>query len=433
MEICIEPRKKIQGQIKIPGDKSISHRALLLSSLAEGTVEIEGLLEAGDVLSTLNCLRKLGVEFEGNMDKLIVNGRGSHALSEPENVLEAGNSGTTARLLLGLLAGQPFFTTVTGDSSLRRRPMGRVVEPLRKMGVQLDGRHNGTLLPLTVRGGGLQPLTYTLPVASAQVKSALLLAATYAQGITTIRENISSRDHTERMLFHLGGEVTWGEKGVVTLKGPLHLNGGKIKIPGDISSASFFMVAAALAPEGELLLEEVGINPTRTGIIDVLLQMGADLRISNKKEYNCEPVADIFVKAGKPLQGVQISAEMIPALVDEIPILAVAALFARGETIIKGAGELRLKESDRLQALTVELRKMGGKIAELPDGLIIEGGSSINNSIKGAECFSHGDHRIAMALAVAALFAEGGSMIKGVEAVQISFPAYFELLKNLSF
>jgi 3-phosphoshikimate 1-carboxyvinyltransferase len=426
LETIIEPRDKVYGQIKVPGDKSISHRALLLSSMAGGNIEIEGLLEAEDILSTFNCLQKLGIKFGGDMEKLIVKGGGYPAFSEPDDILEAGNSGTTARLLLGILAGQPFFTAITGDSSLRKRPMGRVVEPLRKMGAQLDGRHEGALLPLMVRGGGLLPLNYTLPVASAQVKSALLLAASFAEGTTTIKEKIPSRDHTERMLFYLGAKISWGKGGLIALEGPSQISGERIIIPGDISSASFFMVGAALASKGELLLEGVGVNPTRTGIIDVLLRMGADLKVLNKKEYNCEPVADILVSAGKPLQGVQINAEMIPALVDEIPIIAVAALFARGETVIKGAGELRLKESDRLHTLTLELKKMGGKVTELHDGLIIEGGTGIN----GAHCCSHGDHRIAMALAVAALFAKNSSVIEGVEAVQVSFPHFFKLLEK---
>ncbi|RJX25584.1 MAG: 3-phosphoshikimate 1-carboxyvinyltransferase [Dethiobacter sp.] len=427
MDITVEPREQLLGQTRVPGDKSISHRALILSSLVEGTVELEGLLEAGDPLSTYKCLQGLGVEFYGDWNRLKVKGKGLRGLREPEDVLNAENSGTTARLLLGVLAGQPFFSTLTGDTSLRNRPMGRVTEPLKKMGAYLDGRHNSTLLPLYVRGGDLTPIRYTLPVASAQVKSALLLAALYTSGTTEIIEPVCSRDHTERMLCYLGSGMK-REKERVILETPFKLKARRIQIPGDISSASFFLVAAALAPRGELLIEEVGINPTRTGILDVLEEMGAGVKILNKREYNFEPVADLFIKSGASLKGIEINSKIIPRLVDEIPVIAVAALFAEGETVIKGAGELRFKETDRLSALTLELRKMGAVIKELPDGLIIKG----KVRIKGSCCSSHGDHRIAMALAVAALFARGETVIQEIEPVQVSFPGFFELLQNLT-
>lgn len=428
VEITLEPREQVRGQVRIPGDKSISHRALILSSLVEGTVEIEGLLAAEDTRVTLQCLQQLGVEFQAEGPKLVVRGQGLRGLQEPADLLQAGNSGTTARLLLGVLAGQPFFSVLTGDDSLRNRPMDRVSKPLRQMGAFLEGRQKGTRLPMAVRGGDLHSIRYRLPVASAQVKSALLLAALYSRGRSELFEPAPSRDHTERMLSYLGGRIGRGAQGEIVLETPFKLAAKKLKIPGDLSSAAFFLVAAALAPRGELLLEEVGMNPTRTGILDILKEMGANIRIVKQREDNGEPMADLFIQSGRPLKGVEIKAQMIPRLVDEIPVLAVAALFAAGETVIRGAGELRLKESDRLQTLTLELRKMGAAIQELPDGLVIQGGSKIN----GAVCSSHGDHRIAMALAIAALFAAGETVIQGIEPVGVSFPDFFTLLKNIT-
>ncbi len=430
MDITIEPRGGFKGQVKVPGDKSISHRALILSSLVEGTVEIEGLLKADDPLSTLHCLKSLGVEIAEDKvgQKVILKGVGLHNYIEPGDILDAGNSGTTARLLLGVLAGQPIFTVLTGDRSLRKRPMGRVSEPLKMMGAQIDGRAGGTLLPFSVRGTKLKPLHYVMPVASAQVKSAILLASLYTQGNTVIAEDIPSRDHTERMLLYLGARISREREGKVVIENPFRMAAESIRVPGDISSAAFFLVAAALSHGGELVIEEVGINPTRTGILNILLQMGARVEIFNQREYNLEPVADLYVKGGVPLKGVEITAEVIPSLVDEIPVLAVAALFAEGETVIRGAGELRVKETDRLQALSSELGKMGGKIKEMPDGLVIQGGAHVC----GARCQSHGDHRIAMALAVAALYARGETVIEGVDAVPVSFPGFFEMLDQLS-
>lgn len=427
MDIIIEPREQLYGRARVPGDKSISHRALILSSLAEGTAELEGLLEAEDPRSTYRCLQELGVEFKGEWQLLKVKGKGLRGLREPRDVLDAGNSGTTARLLLGLLAGQPFFSTLTGDASLRSRPMGRVAEPLIKMGARLDGRSNSTLLPLYVRGGELNPIRYSMPVASAQLKSALLLAALYAGGTTEIIEPVFSRDHTERMLSYMGGRVK-REKEHIFLEAPFKLKAAKINIPGDLSSAAFLLVAAALAPKGELLIEEVGVNPARTGILEALQEMGVSVRILNQREYNLEPVADLLVKSGASLKALEINGAMLPRLVDEIPVLAVAALFAAGETVIRGAGELRFKETDRLSVLTLELKKMGASIRELPDGLIIKGQAGI----RGSYCSSHGDHRIAMALAVAALFARGETTIQEAECVQISFPGFFELLDSLT-
>jgi len=428
MEVAIKPVERVAGQLKVPGDKSISHRALIFSALTEGAVEIEGLLKAGDTLSTLNCLKELGVEFAENGDKITVKGKGLRGFKEPEDVLDAGNSGTTARLLTGLLAGQPFYSTLTGDGSLRSRPMQRVTEPLKQMGAFINGRHNGEHLPLSIRGYDLLPINYALPVPSAQVKSALLIAALYSRGTSEIIDRYQTRDHTERILRYLGADIRKPGKYHIVLKTPVKLRGERIRIPGDISAAAFFIVAATLAPHGELYIEEVGVNPSRTGILEALEKMGAEIHILNKREYNYEPVADLLVKGGRRLKGTEISGEIIPRLIDEIPVLAVAALFAEGETTIKGATELRVKESDRLKATALELKKMGAQVQELPDGLVIRGGARL----KGGRLESHGDHRMAMALAVAALFAESESVIDGIEAAEISFPGFWEKLNGLA-
>lgn len=412
----------------MPGDKSISHRALLLSSLVEGEVQIEGLLKAGDTLSTACCLESLGVQFEGDWDRLRVKGRGLQGFAEPENILDAGNSGTTARLLTGLLAGQSFASVLHGDASLRKRPMDRVTVPLRQMGAFIEGRQNGRMLPLFIRGGELRSICYPLPVPSAQVKSAVLLAGLLAEDTTEVKETHPSRDHTERMLQHLGAKIS-KDKNSCRVQGGQKLNGEYIKVPGDISSAIFLLTAAVLAPEGELLLEEIGVNPTRMGAVHVLQEMGAQIELFNHRQHSGEPVADIRARGGVPLKGVRIAEERVPSLVDEVPVLAVAALFAQGQTEFRGAGELRVKETDRLHALSQELSRMGAAVEELPEGLIIQGKAGL----QGAKCHSHGDHRIAMALCIAALFAEGETLIQEAECVDISFPGYFDSLEKLTF
>ncbi len=428
MDITIKPVENIEGRTRMPGDKSISHRALIFSSLTENTVEIEGLLQAADTLSTLSCLKEMGTYFEENGEIIKVKGKGLHGFLEPKNILDAGNSGTTARLLAGLLAGQAFPSILTGDDSLRKRPMKRITGPLKQMGAFISGRQNSDLLPLSIKGGNLLPITYTLPVASAQVKSALLIAALYAEGTTEIIDNYHTRDHTERALQYLGANIKITGKNNIVLRSPAKLQTERWQIPGDISAAAFFIVAAALSPRGELYIEGVGINPSRIGIIDILKDMGADISIHNRKEYCGEPVADLLIKSGRPLRGVEIKGKLIPKLVDEIPVLAVAGLFAEGETIIQGAQELRLKESDRLKSISLELTKMGANITELPDGLIIRGGTKLT----GADLHTHGDHRIAMALSTAALFAENESVIREVESVRISFPDFFTVLSGLT-
>lgn len=425
MIIITSRPEKLYGTVTIPGDKSISHRAAVIGSLARGTTEIRGFLPAEDCLSTVRCLKALGVDLKLTGEKLVIRGRGK-TLSPPgaDLNLDAGNSGTTARLLMGVLAGQSFSAVLTGDSSLKRRPMHRVAEPLRQMGASIAG--DAGRLPLTVTGGKLKPIDYIMPVASAQVKTALLLAGLYASGETTVEEPYPSRNHTELMLAHFGASVSVQGKRVA-VSGPANLNGRLIEVPGDISSAAFFLVAGAIVPGSEVQLEGVGINPTRSGIIDLLREMGADLEIKNRSIWGGEPVADLLIRGGSPLKGVSAGGSIIPNIIDEIPVLAVAAAFAQGETTIRDAGELRVKESDRIAAMAGELFKMGAGVEELPDGLRIRGGRPLT----GAVVESHGDHRIAMALAVAGLAARGDTMVHGFEAVNISFPGFMNTLRQL--
>lgn len=425
----VSKAEKLQGQIKVPGDKSISHRAVMLGSLGEGTTEINGFLPGADCLSTIRCFRQLGVQIEQpSPSQVLVYGRGLDGLREPDNVLDAGNSGTTMRLILGILSGQDFFSVVTGDSSLRSRPMGRVMKPLSLMGAKILGRRQNTLAPVSIAGSrDLKPIAYASPVSSAQVKSAVLLAGLFAPGKTTVIEPVPSRDHTERMLEWFGARVERapGGRGVSVMGNPL-LRGQKLEIPGDISSAAFFIVAGSLVPGSEILISNVGINPTRSGIIRVLKAMGANITLLNQRLECGESAADILVRYA-PLHGIEISGEVIPTLIDEIPVLSVAATQAAGETVIRDAGELRFKETDRIRTTASELARMGAQIKETPDGLIIEGPVSL----KGCHCSSHGDHRLAMALAVAGLTAEGETTVTGSESVDISFPGFLDTLKEL--
>lgn len=423
----IVPIKSIKGEISVPGDKSISHRALLFGALAEGSTEIEGFLPGADCLSTASCLQQMGVKIEfKSPTEVIVEGVGLKGLQEPEQVLDAGNSGTTARLLLGILAGQKFFSTLTGDNSLRNRPMGRVVEPLRKMGAEIWGRKSATLLPMAIKGKELKGITYKAPVASAQLKSALLLAGLFADSPTTVVELEKTRDHSERMLSFFGAKIKVNGL-AVTIEPASRLYGCKITVPGDISSAAFFIVAASILPNSELVIKNVGVNPTRTGIITALRQMNADIQILNERTVAGEPVAELVVKSSS-LKGTVIKGDIIPKLIDEIPILAVAALFAQGETYILDAQELRVKESDRLKALATEMQKIGGQVQELPDGLYIKGSPSLS----GGECFSHHDHRIAMALAIAGLKSQRGVKISDFNCISISYPNFMEDLAQVS-
>ena len=430
-DLVIDPAKitGLRGKITIPGDKSISHRSLMLGAIAEGETVIHGLLLGEDPRSTASCFRCMGVEISQlNSEKVIVKGRGLGNLEEPLEILDAGNSGTTIRLMLGLLAGhRDRFFVVTGDASLRSRPMSRVVKPLREMGAQIWGRKANSLAPLAVSGQSLQPIHYYSPVASAQVKSCLLLAGLLTEGKTTITEPALSRDHSERMLRAFGANIEVdGETNSVTVTGYPTLTGQTVIVPGDISSAAFWLVAGAIVPNSELLIENVGINPTRTGGLQVLQAMGADITLENPRVVTGEPVADLRVKSS-PLQATTIAGEIIPRLIDEIPILAVAAVFAQGTTIIKDAEELRVKESDRLTVMATQLDRLGAKVRELPDGLEITGGTGLF----GTEVDSFTDHRIAMSLAIAALNCRQPTTIHRAEAAGISYPDFVSTLQQI--
>jgi 3-phosphoshikimate 1-carboxyvinyltransferase len=417
----------LSGKIAVPGDKSISHRALMLGAIASGETIIEGLLLGEDPRSTASCFQAMGAEISPlNTEKVTVKGIGLGNLQEPQDVLNAGNSGTTIRLMLGLLAShRDRFFTVTGDSSLRSRPMSRVIKPLQQMGAQIWGRKDNSLAPLAVRGQQLKPSHYHSPIASAQVKSCLLLAGLMTEGKTTITEPSLSRDHSERMLQAFGAQLEIDpETHSVTVLGPATLQGQQVIVPGDISSAAFWLVAASIVPGSELLIENVGINPTRTGILEALEMMGADIQLENERVVTGEPVADLRVRS-RQLKACTIEGNLIPRLIDEIPILAVAAVFAQETTIIRDAAELRVKESDRLAAIAAELNRMGASITELPDGLEITGGTPL----KGTEVDSYTDHRIAMSLAIAALNAKDTTTIHRAEAAAISYPEFVSTLQ----
>lgn len=427
MEITISPVKKIKGRVTVPGDQSIAHRALFFASLTENTVEIEGLPAGGEILTTVRCLQKLGVEIKDKGKNVQIKGKGLHGFQEPDNVLDAENSEATACFLAGLLAGQPFYSTLTGGSLLRGRSLQRIIASLQQMGATVSGRQNDKFLPLTIRGYDLLPVNYALPVPDALLKSALLIAALYSRGVSEIIDPFGSRDHTERALCYLGAGLRKPDEHHIRLHSPAKLKGEKFRLPGDFSAAAFFAAAAAMAPGGELCIKNVGVNPTRAGFLDVLRQMGAHVNILNVREYNCEPVADLHVLGGKKLTGVEISREMLPRIVEEIPVLMVVALAAAGNTVINGVSLLREREANRLQMLSLELRKMGAVIEELSNRLVVKGGGKL----AGARCSSHGDRYIAMALATAALFAESVSVIGGIAAAQASFPDFFEIMTGL--
>jgi len=428
MNLLINPVGPLTGIVNVPGDKSISHRAVMLGALAEGDTRIENFLPGADCLSTVRCFKALGVRFSGPEadNTLIVHGRGIDALHEPSDVLDAGNSGTTMRLMLGILSGLPFFSVLTGDASLRRRPMARVTAPLKQMGAQIDGRSGGETAPLAIRGGRLHGINYTSPVASAQVKSALLLAGLFAEGETSITEPARSRDHTERMLQHFGVSPVV-EGNTVKITGGRKLRARPVPVPGDISSAAFLLVAASVVPGSDITINNVGVNPTRDGIIEVLQRMGADITLFNRRFAAGEPVADIRVRAAV-LRGVTVAGEVIPRLIDEIPVLAVAGALAEGETVIRDAAELKVKESNRIAAMVTELGKMGVDIGELPDGLVVRGSG---RPPTGAVCDSHGDHRVAMACAVAGLAARGTTTVRDADCVDVSFPGFTGILALL--
>lgn len=428
-EYRVESAERLIGTLRVPGDKSISHRALMLGALATGQTLIEGLLPGEDPRSTAACLRQLGASISAiNSERVIVEGVGLGALREATDVLDAGNSGTTMRLMLGVLCGQPgLFSCMTGDASLRSRPMGRVIEPLGRMGASVRGRDGNRKAPLAIEGVALRPVHYYSPVASAQVKSAILLAGLMAEGWTRVTEPALSRDHSERMLAAFGARVEVDpQTHTASVEGPTVLVGQRVIVPGDISSAAFWLVAASIVPGSDLRLENVGINPTRTGVLEVLEQMGADIAVENRRETCGEPVADLRVRTAE-LCGCTIDGDLIPRLVDEIPILAVAACCAQGKTVIRDAAELRVKESDRLAAVARELGRLGARVEELPDGLMIEGG----HPLRGASVASHGDHRIAMSLAIAALVARGTTIIADPACATVSYPSFYAELERI--
>lgn len=419
----IVPSGPLRGELSVPGDKSMTHRAIILGSLADGTTEITGALRSDDCRCTAKALASMGAVIEEIGDsQLRIQGCGLNGLKEPEEVLDAGNSGTTIRLLAGVLAAQPFFSVLTGDQYLRKRPMARVLAPLRLMGSTMLGRQGGNFPPLAIMGTRLKGICYTSPVASAQIKSAILLAGLFAEGETTVTEPSLSRDHTERMFESLGlGILRNGLS--VRVQGVKTIPAFRQTIPGDFSAAAFFLVAALVVPGSELLLRGVGINPTRTGLLDALAAMGASIEVRDRRLMSSEPVADLFVRS-QPLHGTDIGGDLIPRMIDEIPALAVAAALAKGSTIIRDAAELRVKEVDRLAALARELRRFGAEVDERPDGLLVRGSASLS----GCQCDSWGDHRIAMALTVAGLSARDTSSISDPLCVSSSFPDFWKRL-----
>jgi len=420
MRLLCRKTSKFRGRISLPGDKSISHRGAMLGSIAEGESVLTNFNTCRDCLSSLRCLRALGVEWEREEDRVWIRGKGLVGLREGENVLNAGNSGTTMRLLSGILAGQPFLSILSGDASLRRRPMDRIKIPLEMMGAKIWARAS-RFPPLAIMGGKLKGIEYRLPIASAQVKSAVLLAGLFAEGRTTIYEPSPSRDHTERMLSFMGIELN--KENGISLEGGENLSPLKIRVPGDFSSAAFF-IALALLTRSHLFLENVGLNPTRTGMLNVLRDMGAKLEIRDLREEGNEPLGDIEVE-GREIEGTLIDRD-IPLMIDEIPILAIIGARAKGITEIRNAEELRHKETDRIKALAVGLRKMGVEVEERRDGLLIKGGET-----KGAVVNSFGDHRIAMAFTILGLASEGETVIRGAQCIDISFPGFLAKLQSL--
>ena len=423
--------QRLEGEVVPPGDKSISHRAAILNSLARGEAEIDNFAPGGDCLSTLRCLKAIGVKVgkKGPRDSptLLVSGTGENGLKEASNVLNAQNSGTTMRLLGGLLASQPFLSVITGDASLRNRPMGRLIEPLRLMGAQVWGRGRDSFAPLVIKGRELQGIDFTLPVPSAQIKSAILLAGLFARGNTVLHQKILSRDHTERMLRQMGASLESKGNSVSLLPLTSPLVPLDLRVPGDISSAAYFLVAAAIHPNARIVIRDCGINPTRTGIIDILLAMGARLKIDHERLEAGEPLADIVVESSE-LRGIEVGGDIIPRLIDEIPVLAVAGCVAKGKTVIKDAGELRVKESDRIATVANELSRLGAKIEPLPDGMVIYGGTLLS----GTEVDSHFDHRLAMSLAIAGLIARRETIIKHAQVAEVSYPAFWRTLRQIT-
>jgi 3-phosphoshikimate 1-carboxyvinyltransferase len=426
----IKPCPRLAGEVVLPGDKSISHRAVILNSLAKGKAQIDNFAPGRDCLATVRCLKALGVTIgkKGSRDSptLLVSGTGADGLKEASNVLDAQDSATTMRLLGGLLASQPFLSVITGDVSLLNRPMGRLIEPLRLMGADIWGRGRDSFAPLVIKGKKLQGIDFTLPLPSAQIKSAILLAGLFACGNTVLHQAISSRDHTEKMLKQMGASLESQGNSISLLPLSSPLVPLSLHVPGDISSAAYFLVAGAIHSNARIVIRGCGINPTRTGIIDILLAMGAKLKIDNKRLEAGEPLADIVVESSE-LKGIEVGGDIIPRLIDEIPVLAVAGCVAKGKTVIRDATELRVKESDRIATVVSELSRLGAKIEPLPDGMVIYCG----RPLAGTEVDSHFDHRLAMSLAIAGLVAKGETTIKRAQVAQVSYPAFWQALQQI--
>lgn len=421
----IKKQTSLRGTLTVPGDKSISHRAVMFGSLAKGTTKITGFLEGADCLSTISCFRKMGINIERNNTEVLVHGKGLHGLCPPSEILDVGNSGTTTRLISGILAGQSFVSELNGDASIQSRPMKRIMTPLLSMGADIKSLRGNDCAPLRIEGKKLHAIHYQSPVASAQVKSCVLLAGLYADGITRVTEPVLSRNHTEIMLNYFGANVTSQGTTASILPEPA-LMGREVLVPGDISSAAYFIAAGLLTPNSEILLKNVGINPTRDGFLRVCKAMGADIELLNESREG-EPTADLLIRSAA-LHGTTVGGEIIPTLIDEIPMIAVMAAFAEGTTVIKDAEELKVKESNRIEVVVENLRRMGADIEATEDGMIIHGGKALH----GAEIDSHLDHRIAMSFAVAGTICEGEMEIQGGECVNISYPAFYEDLYSLS-
>lgn len=421
----ISPAKKIEGSTRVPGDKSISHRAVILGSLARGLTEISNLSPCEDCMRTVTAFKNMGIEFSFSKESVIVKGKGLSGLSEPHDVLDFGNSGTSIRLLAGVLSAQSFFSVLTGDQYLLKRPMNRVIIPLALMGAKITGRANNRFAPLAIKGEKLKPVSYSMPVPSAQVKSSIILAGIFAEGTTRITETAPTRDHTEIMLSSFGGKISKSGE-TIAVEGGQNLEGTKIFVPSDISSAAFFLVAASLLKDSSVTIKDVGINPTRTGILDILKQMGARIEVSNVSLKNGEPVADISASTSQ-LHGISLGEKIAPRAIDEFPIIFIAAALARGTTHITGIKELRVKESDRIATMVKGLKNMGIKAIEGEGEVTIEG----TEKFRGTEINSFGDHRVAMAFSVAALLADKETHIDDVKCIDTSFPGFFDILERV--
>lgn len=423
--MIVKRANSMKGELTVPGDKSISHRGIMFGAIAEGTTELEGFLDGADCRSTISCFRQMGIEISQDHDRVQIHGKGLYGLRQPKDMLDAGNSGTTVRLISGILAGQPFTTQLTGDASIQKRPMKRIMTPLSLMGASIRSLAGNDCAPLEIHGGSLVPIHYDSPVASAQVKSCVLLAGLYAEGQTSVTEPVPSRDHTERMLSGFGAEITSREH-TATVTGHPRLIGQHITIPGDISSAAYFIAAGLICPNSDLYIRNVNTNPTRAGILTVAKQMGAKITLENQRVVSGEEVCDIHV-VSSDLHGTQIDRELIPSLIDEIPVIAVMAAFAEGTTVIKDAQELKVKESNRIDSVTENLNAMGADAIPTEDGMIIHGGRPLH----GTRILTRSDHRIAMSFAIAGLAADGETTFDDPGCIDISYPTFFETLRSV--